>query len=150
MPRALLISSFVVAAACAPRPTDPPAVRPNLLLVTIDTLRADRLGAGFTPVLDGLAARGVRFTEARTVAPLTLPAHTSILTGQLPSAHGVRLNGVTARPTIGEIFNLFNSKNPSTFVASRASGRFMQPNEFSGDFQNPEQRVGQVGFRFSF
>jgi hypothetical protein len=51
---------------------------------------------------------------------------------------------------IGEIFNLFNAKNPSTFVTNRQSARFMQPNEFSGDFQNPEQRVGQIGFRFSF
>jgi arylsulfatase A-like enzyme/Tfp pilus assembly protein PilF len=66
------------------------------LLVTIDTLRADRLGVGVTPVIDAVAARGLRFTNARTVAPLTLPAHTSMLTGQLPPLHGVRLNGVTS------------------------------------------------------
>jgi hypothetical protein len=51
---------------------------------------------------------------------------------------------------IGEIFNLFNAKNPSTFVANQTSASFMQPGEYSGDFQNPEQRVGQIGFRFSF
>lgn len=51
---------------------------------------------------------------------------------------------------IGEIFNVLNAKNPSTFVTNERSARFMQPNEFSGDFQNPEQRVGQIGFRFSF
>jgi outer membrane receptor protein involved in Fe transport len=51
---------------------------------------------------------------------------------------------------IGEIFNLFNAKNPSTFVTNASSSRFMQPNEYAGDFQNPEQRVGQIGFRFSF
>ena len=70
----------------------------NLLLVTIDTLRADRLGAygshaGLTPTLDALAARGVRFTRAWSHAPITLPAHTSILTGVLPPHHGVRNNG---------------------------------------------------------
>ncbi len=96
--RAAALIAIAGASACASPPAESPAVRPNLLLVTIDTLRADRVGAGFTPVLDGLAARGVRFTDARTVAPLTLPAHTSILTGQLPPAHGVRLNGVTAKP----------------------------------------------------
>ncbi len=51
---------------------------------------------------------------------------------------------------IGEVFNLFNVKNPSTFVANQTSDSFMQPGEYSGDFQNPEQRVGQIGFRFSF
>lgn len=70
----------------------------NLLLVTIDTLRADRVGAyGYaaarTPHLDALAAAGLRFERAATVAPLTLPAHSSILTGTFPGWHGVRDNG---------------------------------------------------------
>lgn len=65
----------------------------NVLLVTIDTFRADRLRRGFTPALDQLAAGGLYFTNARSVAPLTLPAHTSIMTGHLPPTHGVRLNG---------------------------------------------------------
>ena len=51
---------------------------------------------------------------------------------------------------IFEMFNLLNAKNPATFVTNQTSARFMQPNEFAGDFQNPEQRVGQLGFRFSF
>jgi arylsulfatase A-like enzyme/Tfp pilus assembly protein PilF len=71
----------------------------NVLLVTIDTLRADRVGAfggpsGLTPTLDSLAARGVKLTRAYTVAPLTLPAHTSILTAVSPPVHGVRANGL--------------------------------------------------------
>ncbi len=61
-----------------------------------------------------------------------------------------RLFGTSQIEAIGEIFNLFNAKNPSTFVTNQSSSRFMQPNEYSGDFQNPEQRVGQIGFRFSF
>jgi arylsulfatase A-like enzyme/tetratricopeptide (TPR) repeat protein len=71
---------------------------PNLLLVTIDTLRADHVGAygdvdAQTPVLDRLAAEGTRFTTAISAAPLTLPSHASILTGLYPPRHGARYNG---------------------------------------------------------
>jgi len=70
----------------------------NLLVVSIDTMRADRLGSyGYrgarTPYLDALAARGLRFSQASTVMPLTLPAHASLLTGTFPAFHGVRDNG---------------------------------------------------------
>src|SRR5258708_6798073 len=69
----------------------------NLLLVTIDTLRADHVGAyGYglasTPVLDGLARRGARFEHAESAVPLTGPSHSTILTGLYPPAHGVRDN----------------------------------------------------------
>lgn len=69
----------------------------NILLVTLDTTRADRIGCyGYgpasTPVLDRLAAGGVRFAEAVTVAPETLPAHATLLTGLFPPRHGVRIN----------------------------------------------------------
>jgi hypothetical protein len=60
------------------------------------------------------------------------------------------LPGRSRIEAIAEVFNLFNAKNPSTFVTNATSSRFMQPNEFSGDFQNPEQRVSQIGFKFSF
>jgi len=69
-----------------------------VVLITIDTLRADRIGRGLTPTLDALAQRGVRFTNARTAVPLTLPSHVTIMTGVLPPAHGVRENGVTFKP----------------------------------------------------
>jgi choline-sulfatase len=70
---------------------------PNLLLVSIDTLRADRVSAyGYaeptTPVLDALAARGARFASAQSASPLTGPSHATILTGQYPPVHGVRDN----------------------------------------------------------
>jgi arylsulfatase A-like enzyme len=69
----------------------------NVVLVTLDTTRADRMGcyghgAAATPVLDRLAAGGVRFAEAFTVAPETLPAHATLFTGLLPASHGVRIN----------------------------------------------------------
>ena len=70
----------------------------NVLLITVDTIRADRLGAyGFegidTPSIDSLAARGVTFTRAYSPTPLTLPSHTSLFSGTFPPYHGVRDNG---------------------------------------------------------
>jgi arylsulfatase A-like enzyme/tetratricopeptide (TPR) repeat protein len=75
--------------------------KPNVVLVTLDTTRADRLGCyGYagarTPNLDALAARGALFTQAATTVPLTQPAHATILTGMYPTYHGVRVNGSTA------------------------------------------------------
>ena len=76
----------------------PPPGAKSVVLVTIDTLRADHVGAygaeGVeTPTLDGLAASGVRFETAITATPITLPSHASILTGMDPPDHGVRHNG---------------------------------------------------------
>ncbi len=76
----------------------PAAARPNLLLVTLDTTRADHLGAwgwrdARTPNLDALAARGTRFSRCDTAAPITLPSHSTILSGLFPPRHGVRDNG---------------------------------------------------------
>ncbi len=75
-----------------------PRSRLNLLLVTLDTTRADRIGcygyaAARTPHLDRLAAEGIRFERAYAPAPITLPAHASIFTGLYPFEHGVRNNG---------------------------------------------------------
>jgi tetratricopeptide (TPR) repeat protein len=75
----------------------------NVLLVTIDTLRADALsaygGAAKTPNLDRLAAHGARFTFAHAHAVVTLPSHTTILTGHLPYEHGMRDNsGFRVKP----------------------------------------------------
>ena len=83
-------------------PETPPAYRfdkPSqaILLVTLDTTRADRLGQGdegsATPNLDALARRGMFFTRAYTTVPATLPAHTSILSGTLPVDHTIHENG---------------------------------------------------------
>jgi arylsulfatase A-like enzyme/Tfp pilus assembly protein PilF len=70
----------------------------NVILVTADTLRADKLGcygnaSVATPHLDRMADSGVLFENATTVTPLTLPAHSSIFTGTYPTHHGVRDNG---------------------------------------------------------
>lgn len=73
----------------------------NVLLVTLDTTRADRLGcyghaAAQTPTLDGLARDGILFEHCITPSAYTLPSHSSIMTGLYPPHHGVRLNGGAA------------------------------------------------------
>jgi choline-sulfatase len=71
--------------------------RPDVLVISVDTLRPDALGwvAGRnpTPAMDALAREGVRFPAAVSPAPLTMPAHVSLMTGLLPRRHGVRDNG---------------------------------------------------------
>jgi len=91
-----LAGALLAAAGCRA-----PASRRNVLLVTFDTTRADRIGCyGFplarTPRFDRLAREGIRCTDAIAAAPITLPSHTTILTGLFPPAHGVRDNGTFA------------------------------------------------------
>ncbi len=82
------------------------AARPprNVLLITIDTLRADRLGCygsdkGLTPALDAFAGDATSFSTAYTPVPLTAPSHATILTGRYPISHGLRNNGGEALST---------------------------------------------------
>jgi hypothetical protein len=74
-------------------------------------------------------------------------------------ARAFSLGGSSRVEAIGEIFNLFNTENPGGFTTRRFTGSvaspvanatFMQPTTFAGDFRQPEQRVGQIGLRFSF
>lgn len=86
-----VLFSFFVAGCARPKIE-------NVLIITLDTTRADRLGAyGFkpaqTPHIDRLAEEGTRFADAISAAPITLPSHSTIFTGLLPPAHGVRDNG---------------------------------------------------------
>jgi len=80
---------------------------PNVLLVTFDTVRADHVGCygatpSPTPNLDRLAREGVLFERAMTPVPLTLPSHATMMTGQIPSRHGVRVNGAYILPPSAE------------------------------------------------
>ncbi|GAG43319.1 unnamed protein product, partial [marine sediment metagenome] len=85
----------------------------NYILVTVDTLRVDRIGCyGYedvdTPTMDLFAKRGVKFEKCISPTPLTLPSHTSLLTGTFPAFHGVRDNGGFLVPpelkTLAELF----------------------------------------------
>ncbi len=94
---------FLVAAVLSWAAAALAAEPPSLVLVTLDTTRADHVGrivdgSPLTPRLDALARSGVRFTRAIAPAPLTLPAHCTLMTGLNPPAHGVRDNGAAALP----------------------------------------------------
>jgi choline-sulfatase len=88
-----LVLAGVAAAACHSASTTTRGGPRSIVLVTIDTWRADRVSADVAPELARFAASGVQFTAARTAVPLTLPSHATLLTGQLPPSHGVRVNG---------------------------------------------------------
>jgi arylsulfatase A-like enzyme len=101
------------------------------VLITLDTTRADYVGRvedgqSLTPNLDALARRGARFVDAVTPAPLTLPAHCSLMTGLDPLAHGVRDNGVGRLapdvPTLAAVLAKRGYKT-AAFVASRVLDR---------------------------
>ena len=92
MRRALPLVSLLLLLSCvreAPAEREP--VRPNLLLVTLDTTRADAMGAA-TPHFNALAARGRTYAYAYATVPQTLPSHASMFTGLYPAGHGVREN----------------------------------------------------------
>ena len=107
--------------------------RPNVLLVTIDTLRANRLGcyggtAVPTPNIDRLAQRGTVFAKAFAPTPLTLPSHASILTGMTPVAHGVHDNiNFVVRPehtTLAEHLKARGYETAAVVSASPLDSRF--------------------------
>jgi arylsulfatase A-like enzyme len=93
-----------------------PAPPGPVILISIDTLRADHLAAygytkGRTPNIDALVRDSVVFERAYSHAPQTLPAHTSILTGELPFEHGVRDNiGFSVKPDQVTLASLFRAK----------------------------------------
>ncbi|HEX3703289.1 MAG TPA: sulfatase-like hydrolase/transferase [Vicinamibacterales bacterium] len=112
MTSAARLTAAAGAAACVLSLHAQPAP-PNIVFVTIDTVRADHLGAygytkGATPTLDRLSHEGVRFADATSQAPLTGPAHAALLTGTYPARLGVRDNATTPLPpgvtTMAELF----------------------------------------------
>jgi len=119
----VLFSLFCLSCA-RQRRAQSPAHPQNLLLVTIDTVRADHLGvygdaAAETPQLDRLAKEGVRFENAMSAVPLTLPSHATILSGLAPPHHGLRNNAAGRFPTDRETLATRLS------TAGRATGAFV-------------------------
>ncbi len=99
----VIASSSVGPIAAGPASGAAPPGRPNIVIVSVDTLRADRLsGAGYgratSPALDRLFSGGARFLDARTVEPLTTPSLASMLTSSHPHEHGSTRNGLPVRP----------------------------------------------------
>ena len=113
--RVLVVVLGLCAVACSgngpeQRPATAAAAH-SLLIVTIDTLRSDRVGAygdrsARTPTLDAIAGRGALFANAFAAAPITLPSHASMMTGRYPAGHGSRHNGMRidlAVPTLADV-----------------------------------------------
>ena len=104
-PFAMAISLQPLAmAGCGKAPTAKPTAR-NLLLVTIDTLRADHVGAyGYArsqaSFVDEVARSGVTFEHAYAAAPITLPSHATLMSGRYPPGHGSRDNGMQVSKTV--------------------------------------------------
>ncbi len=101
--RALIVVACIAVSGCGPTngtaPAQQTAPARSLVVITIDTLRADHVGAygysaAHTPSLDRLARQGVRFTHAYATAPITLTSHASLMTGRYPAGHGARHNGM--------------------------------------------------------
>lgn len=118
--------------ACAEERTLAPAELPDgklsLLVIGLDTTRADRLGCygherAATPTIDAIAARGVLFRRASAHAPLTLPTHASLFTGTYPPEHGIHDNGRTALPphltTLAELLHAAGLRT-GAFIAAIA------------------------------
>jgi choline-sulfatase len=104
-----------------------PSTRPSILLITLDTTRADAIGPA-TPALDALARRGLVFRQAYATVPQTLPSHTSMLTGLYPGGHGVHENARRldeSRPLIAEQLRSAGYRTAafvSAFVLARRFG----------------------------
>lgn len=158
----------IVLAGCAPA-DDAPADRwaqlarrasgepLHVVLITIDTLRADRLGCygaehATTPEIDALAAEGVRFANAATTVPFTLPAHSSLMTGTYPPFHGVRENvGYqldSGLPTLAEELaagGFSTGGFVSAFVLDSRWGIGRGFEEYFDDFDPEESASGNLG-----
>jgi len=110
--RTLVTSLVVPIVLCCLACSDGPQPR-NVLVVTLDTTRADRIGCygrddASTPVMDALAAGGFLFEQCHSSNPITTPSHSTIMTGCYPMLHGVRDNGLFTLPdertTLAEVF----------------------------------------------
>ncbi len=157
----LLASLALLVESAAPHAAAP---RPNVLLITLDTVRADHLGAygdkdAQTPALDRLAREGVRFADAFTHAPLTGPAHAGILTGVYPARFGIRDNAATPlppdAPTLASTLKKAGYRTGAfiaAFILDRAYGFDHGFDEFdsrfdrfeAGDKLKAERTAGQV------
>lgn len=136
--------ALAVGGGCGGAEEQRPAV--SALLITLDTTRADALACyggrrGLTPHLDRLAAEGVRYARAQSVAPLTLPAHASMLTGLYPIRHGVRDNGLAPLPdsarTLAELAQE-GGLQTGAFVAAVVLDGFFGLEQGFETYQGPE------------
>jgi choline-sulfatase len=154
-----LLCCHLAAGASAAREPEPDKVsRPDVFLITIDTLRADHVHCyGYdrirTPALDLLAAQGIRFNQAFTPSPITNSSHTSIMTGLLPSSHGVSDFGVplsTVYPTLAELLTRGGYRTAAFIGAVILDSKNLAPGldrgfEFYDNFPEPPTTTSRWG-----
>jgi arylsulfatase A-like enzyme len=131
----------------------------NVLILTLDTTRADRLGAyafagADTPNIDRLARKGVLFEQAESAAPLTLPAHSSLFTGRFPFQHGVRDNGAVLDPAEVTLAQLLHARGfrtgafPAAYVLDTRWGLSRGFDVYDGTFEaRPRDGLHPDGMR---
>lgn len=117
--RAPTLSLLLLLAAPSLAVAEPRADRPNILILCVDTLRADRLSIygherPTSPAIDALLEQGVRFLDARTVEPLTGPASASLITSRFPHEHGATRNGLRMRPGMPSLPKLLAARGYAT------------------------------------
>jgi arylsulfatase A-like enzyme/cytochrome c-type biogenesis protein CcmH/NrfG len=126
----IVLIAFTALPAAAQTPAKP---APNVVLITIDTLRADHVGCyGYkqikTPNIDGLAAEGTRFDRAFAVVPVTLPSHTTMMTGTYPMLSGMhdfsgnRLSPL--QPTLASVLKQAGYQTGAVIAAAVLDSRF--------------------------
>lgn len=162
----MLVAAIATLGACHRGPSAAPPASlttaggrgANVLLVTIDTLRRDRLGAygsslGLTPVIDRLAARGVRYAHAYAHSPMTLPSHASILTGRTPVGHGLRNNGTyrldAQVPTLATALQSHGYRTGAFIGAFVLDARYGLARGFDVYDDRLPGRRGQTTFRYA-
>lgn len=137
------------------RSQDPPepsgSERPHVLLISVDTLRADRLSSyGYhlrtTPNMDRLAEEGVRFERAYCAIPMTGPSHFSMFTGRYPQEHGARINGVSLPGdskwlTVPQILRRFGYSSGAFVSAWPLIGRLTR---LDRDFDDYDEELGRT------
>jgi choline-sulfatase len=148
---ALTVTTFALSATGIPRAQQ--SGRPNILLITLDTMRADRIGAyGYkvaeTPNLDRLAREGVRFADATSQSPLTGPAHAALMTGQYPGRLGIKNNASSPVPestvTLAESLQASGYRTGAfigAFVVDRAYGFGQGFDVFDAAFEGFRQEI---------
>ena len=160
------VTTLMVLAGCTrfDPPEPPPTIQPtHIVLISIDTCRADHLGCygrspSFTPHLDALAKQGILFKNVIAPAPLTLPSHSSMLTGTIPPYHGVRDNGTfyldSAHVTLPEILKdngFVTGGIVSAFVLDSRYGLDQGFSDYNDRFDNQDavERQGEETTRYA-
>jgi choline-sulfatase len=152
----LLVTTVALLAPPTGDASEPNQSIQSLVLVTLDTTRADVLGCyggreATTPTLDRLAARGTRYAVALTAAPLTLPAHATLMTGLEPPEHGVRVNGdgvlAAGTPTLASHLRASGFLSAAVVASRVLDHRFGLDSGFTF-FEDSiaAERVGEYGF----